>query len=71
MTPRKAVSVPRLEIAAATISAKAAAILEKELEYKEIDEFYWTDSKVTLGFINNVSRRFRKYVANRVQAIRE
>ena len=71
VTPRKAVSIPRLELAAATISAKAAAVLKNELEYNDIEEFYWTDSKVTIGFINNESRRFRTYVASRVQTIQE
>ena len=32
---------------------------------------YWTDSKAVLGFINNSSRRFHMFVANRVQLINE
>ena len=31
---------------------------------------YYTDSKVVLGYINNDTRRFHVYVANRVQTIR-
>ncbi|KAL6464619.1 hypothetical protein MHYP_G00269360 [Metynnis hypsauchen] len=34
-------------------------------------EFFWTDSQVVLAYINNESRRFHVYVANRVQLIRE
>ena len=38
----------------------------------EIDEItFYTDSKVVLGYIQNESRRFYVYVANRVQTIRK
>lgn len=37
-----------------------------------IDEFtFFIDSKVVLGYIQNESRRFYVYVANRVQLIRK
>lgn len=70
VTPRKADSIPRLELAAVTISAKAAKVMKKELEYKDIEEFNWTESKITLGLINE-SRQFLRYVASRVQTIQE
>ena len=34
-------------------------------------EFFWTDSKVVLGYISNNSKRFKIFVANRIQFIRE
>ena len=34
-------------------------------------EYFWTDSQVVLGYINNEARRFHVFVANRVQRIRE
>lgn len=71
VTPRKVISIPRLELAAATISVRVADVLKEELEYEGVQEFYWTDSKVVLGFINNESRRFHVYVANRVQLIQD
>ena len=38
----------------------------------EIDKItFYTDSKVVLGYIQNESRRFYVYVANRVQTIRK
>jgi len=43
--------------------------LKNELEYEDIRDHYWTDSKVVLGFIGNDFRRFHTYVANRVQLI--
>lgn len=66
MTPKKTVSIPRLELAAATLSVKIVDILKDELEYGNIEDYYWTDSKVVLGFISNESNRFHVYVANRV-----
>ena len=38
---------------------------------EESTEYFWTDSKVILGFIANDSRAFKTFVANRVQAIQE
>jgi hypothetical protein len=46
-------------------------MLHKELNYEEIIDVYWTDSKVVLGYINNDAKRFHIFVANRVQQIRE
>ena len=71
VTPKKIVSIPRLELAAATISVNIGDKLKDELEYEDIKDYYWTDSKVVLGFISNESRRFHTYVANRVQLIHE
>ena len=34
-------------------------------------EFFWTDSKVVLGYISNNSKRFKIFVASRIQFIRE
>ncbi|XP_041472654.1 uncharacterized protein LOC121421920 [Lytechinus variegatus] len=70
VTPLKHQTIPRLELAAAVISAKMSAFLRKELTYHEIREYFWTDSKIVLGYISNESRRFHVYVPNRVQQIR-
>ena len=44
VTPKKTVSIPRLELAAATISVKTGDMLKNELEYEDIEDHYWTDS---------------------------
>ncbi len=46
-------------------------MLKEELELKIDQEYFWTDSKVVLGYINNEAHRFHIFVANRVQRIRE
>ena len=53
------------------ISVKMGDVLKDELEYENIEDHYWTDSKVVLGFIGNESSRFHVYVANRVQLIHD
>ena len=35
-----------------------------------MESFYWTDSKVTLGYITNTAKRFHVFVANRIEQIR-
>ena len=65
----RTVTIPRLELTAATVSVRVASMLKEELDYEELQDLYWTDSNVVLGFINNESQRFHVYVANRVQFI--
>ena len=69
--PLQYVSVPRLELQAATIAVRAHAMILKEINLNISLTFFWTDSKITLQYINNESRRFKTYVANRVSEIRD
>ncbi|KAL6480076.1 hypothetical protein MHYP_G00111090 [Metynnis hypsauchen] len=71
VAPTKIVTIPRLELTAAVTSAAVSNMLREELEFKIDEEYYWTDSQVVLGYINNEARRFHVFVANRVQRIRE
>ena len=72
VTPMKFVSIPRLELTAAALSIKVSLILKKGLTRSTpIREFYWTDSMVVLGYISNEAKRFKVFVANRIQLIRE
>ena len=70
VTPSKAVTIPRLELTAAVTSVRVGSFLSTELRYNDVEHVYWTDSNVVLGYINNESRRFHVFVANRVQEIR-
>ncbi|XP_006825478.1 uncharacterized protein LOC102802649, partial [Saccoglossus kowalevskii] len=71
VAPLKPVTIPRLELQAATISAKVSKVLETEMGYKDMSHHFWTDSKVVLGYIKNDTKRLKMFVANRVQRIRE
>ena len=71
VAPLKPVTVPRLGLTAAVVSAKTSAQLQQELEYEDVKEVSWTDSKVVLGYIANKTRRFHIFVANRLHQIQE
>ena len=71
ITPRRFISIPLLELVAAVLAVKISVLIKKELEMEELTEYFWTDSKVVLGYIANDSRAFKTFVANRVQAIQE
>jgi len=62
--------VPRLELTAAVVSARVSHMMQRELEYAQVENMFWTDSKAVLGYISNDARRFHTFVANRVQLIR-
>lgn len=70
VTPSKVTTVPRLELTAAVVAVRTSDLLRKELEIGA-QEFFWTDSKVVLGYVNNDARRFHIFVANRIQRIKE
>jgi len=71
VAPRKVVSIPRLELTAALVAAEIGSTIKHELRYKIDEEFFWTDSQVVLGYINNEARKFHVFVANSVQQIKE
>ena len=71
MVPLKPVTITRLELTAVLVSVKIGAVLRKELEYGQITEVFWTDSKVVIGYTFNDARRFHTFVANRVQQSRD
>ena len=70
VVPRKIVTIPRLELSAAVLSVQISQFLKEEIDmvYKE---YFYTDSRVVLGYIANEARKFHVFVANRVERIRE
>ena len=70
VSPLKMITIPRLELTAATVAVKLGALVKGELKVENVKMFYYTDSTVTLGYICNDVRRFRVFVANRHQLIR-
>ena len=67
----KYISIARLELIAATLSFKVSLLLRREQEILINKEYFWTDSKVVLGYINKNSKKFKIFVASRIQLIRE
>lgn len=70
VSPISVTTIPRLELTAAVVAARTSDMLRSELEIQDLQEFFWTDSTVVLGYINNDARRFQVYVANRIQRIK-
>ena len=71
VAPIKSITIPRLELVGALVSLRLSLILLKSLHYDNIVPYYWTDSKIVLGYISNDSKRFHTFVANRIQEIRD
>eukprot|EP00112_Aurelia_sp_Birch-Aquarium-sp1_P003948 Seg1448.2 transcript_id=Seg1448.2/GoldUCD/mRNA.D3Y31 product="hypothetical protein" protein_id=Seg1448.2/GoldUCD/D3Y31 len=69
--PLKQTTIPRLELTAASVSVKVGAMLRRELDMEDLKQTFWTNSQIVLGYIANETRRFRTFVANRVQIIRD
>ena len=67
----KVITIPRLELVAATLSARMGDMLLKELDEKSDLVKHHTDSTTCLRYISSDQRRFHVFVANRVQTIRE
>ena len=59
MASKKFVSIPRLELFAAVLSVKISNTTKKALQLQELDAYFWTDSRVMLGYIVNDNRASR------------
>ena len=71
VAPAKLVTVPDLEHMAASLSVKVGYMLQNEPSFEKLSEVYWTDTQVVLGYINNDTKRFYVFMANRVQLIND
>ena len=71
LAPLKKLTIPRLELTAATLAVKQNELIMKEID-ETIDEVhFWTDSMIVLGYIGNDDKRFKTFVANRLAVIKE
>ena len=71
VAPLKQVSIPRLELSAATTAVRVHHMIYQELDINVDDTFFWTDSQTVLKYINNTTARFKTFVANRIGVIRD
>ena len=71
LAPLKTMTIPRLELTAATISVRLNKIIQDEVEIPIHKSIYWTDSTAVLKYINNQDRRFNTFVANRIATIHD
>ena len=59
------------KLTAAILSMKMTCLLKKQLDINCVNEVFWIDTKVVLGYITNTVKRFKTFVANRVKQIKE
>ena len=71
LAPLKKVTIPRLELTAATLSVRLDVMLRRELEFPISRSVFWTDSTIVLQYVRNEDKRFKTFVANRIATIRE
>ena len=67
VAPLKYITMPRMELVAATLSVKISALLKRELQMNYDKEIFWTNSKVTLGYIRNESKKFKIFCCQQDQ----
>jgi hypothetical protein len=69
VAPTHGHTVPRLELCAALLATEVADTVQSHICMNIMKRRFYTDSKIVLGYINNQTRRFHNYVANRVERI--
>jgi len=71
VAPLKQITIPRLELTAATVAVRTNKMLMDELDIQIDRTFFWTDSMSVLRYIWNTSTRFHTFVANRLSVIHD
>ena len=71
VSPAKLHTIPQLELTAVAVSSTVSSMLMKELDIENLTSISWTDSQIVLGYLNNETTRFRVFVANRIQKVRD
>ncbi|GFV87227.1 integrase catalytic domain-containing protein [Trichonephila clavipes] len=68
VAPLKSLTLPRLELTAALLSARLAKQVSSCLKF-DAKIYYWTDSLISYYWIRGDSSAFKPYIKNRVQEI--
>ncbi|GFT92031.1 integrase catalytic domain-containing protein [Trichonephila clavipes] len=68
VAPLKSLTLPRLELTAALLSARLAKQVSSCLKF-DANIYYWTDSLISCYWIRGDSSAFKPYIKNRVQEI--
>lgn len=71
IAPIKIVSIPRLELAAAELLSSLFTLVVRAMEWSDVPYFLWSDSTVTLHWLQKGVGQLKIYIANRVTKIRE
>ena len=70
VAPFKIQTIPRLELEADKIGVQLAYYIMESLgQAVQVENYYWSDSTATLGWIRGEPHRWKTFVAHRVQLI--
>ena len=70
LVPNKQITIPRLELLAATIGTRCLKFVQKELKLEISEKHIWKDSQCVLNWINS-KRALGTFVENRVKEIKQ
>ncbi|XP_045499411.1 uncharacterized protein LOC123697038 [Colias croceus] len=71
VAPRRAQTIPRLELQAAVIGARLADQIRREHRYDISRTWFWTDSSTVVHWVRNDAKRYTPFVAHRLGEIGE
>ncbi|XP_041470151.1 uncharacterized protein LOC121419759 [Lytechinus variegatus] len=71
LAPIKTVTIPRLELMAATLAVNMDIMVREELDLPIKMSYFWTDSMIVLHYIRSEDRRFKVFVSNRLATIHQ
>lgn len=69
VAPLKVLTLPRLELAAAKLMVDLVKRVQAAIGLSPEQSYYWTDSRITLAWIQAESSSLKTFVANRVSTI--
>ncbi|XP_062704002.1 uncharacterized protein LOC134286407 [Aedes albopictus] len=69
VAPLQPLSIPRLELSAAVIGARLRKTIEEKHSLKVRRTVFWSDSSTVIAWIRSDARRYRQFVAFRVNEI--
>ena len=69
VAPKKPLSIPKLELQAAVLSARLSLVVIKEHDYIIDSTYFWTDSSSVFQWIRGVCKRHPAFIANRIGEI--
>ncbi|GBM05479.1 hypothetical protein AVEN_94768-1 [Araneus ventricosus] len=68
VSPLKKLTLPRLELMGALLSARLSYRIIKALNFNLVCRF-WTDSQITLFWIKGTANKFKPFIKNRIEEI--
>lgn len=71
VAPTKTISLPRIELCAAQLTAQLVHKVVQVWQHPINEIFYWTDSTITLAWISAPAYTWKTFVSNRVANIQE